>query len=359
MTSMAVLRIALPQAREQLTERVELGRRVLQSTDFFYTLGHPVSEQLEGLWQSATRWHDYNCTWLLNNIGEEVRAEYQAVAGSVYRTTAGKRNFLEKDILKEILPLEISKLESIRERLPLWMTVPEPIPQSDHTIREVDEPDKQELAHPDLRPGRSTAPVIPVSAPNRKAVMVIYGHDKEANSALFDWLRSIGLQPREWDQLVHATGNASPYVGDVLDQAFEDAQAVIAFFTPDERVRPRGHSGPWRLQARPNVLIEAGMALVAHPKRTILAVLGPQELPSDLAGRHYVRLNHTAPEPLHALATRLRDAGCDLDLNGTDWLNPARFPDRDNVAQYPTDPARPPPLTSEPRWGPAGDAEAG
>ena len=164
--------------------------------------------------------------------------------------------------------------------------------------------------------------------------MVIYGHDEEGNTALFDWLRAIGLQPREWDQLVHASHTASPYIGDVLVQAFKDAQAVVAFFTPDERVRPRGHTGPWRLQARPNVLIEAGMALVTHPKRTILVVLGPQDLPSDLAGRHYIRLNHTSPKPLHQLARRLSDAGCHTDLTGTDWLNPRRFPDRDNVPQH-------------------------
>jgi predicted nucleotide-binding protein len=180
-------------------------------------------------------------------------------------------------------------------------------------------------------------------APSRKAVMVIYGHDKEANTALFDWLRAIGLQPREWDQLVHAIDNASPYIADVLNQAFKDAQAVIAFFTPDERVRPRGHSGPWRVQARPNVLIEAGMALITHPARTILVVLGPQELPSDLAGRHYIRLDHTSSKPLYQLARRLSDAGCDTDLTGTDWVDPCRFPDRDSVSRHPADIASPPP----------------
>jgi predicted nucleotide-binding protein len=176
-------------------------------------------------------------------------------------------------------------------------------------------------------------------ADDRKVVMVIYGHDKEANTALFDWLRAIGLRPREWSQLVRASGNASPYIGEILDQAFKDAQAVIAFFTPDEHAIGRTASGAdtnaWRLQARPNVLFEAGMALVTHPKRTVLAVLGPQELPSDLAGRHYIRLSHTSPEPLYQLATRLSDAGCDTDLGGTDWLNPRRLPDRDKLTQHP------------------------
>lgn len=62
--------------------------------------------------------------------------------------------------------------------------------------------------------------------------MVIYGHDTEANRALFDWLRAIGLEPQEWIQLIQATANGSPYIGDVLKNAFKQAQAVIALFTP-------------------------------------------------------------------------------------------------------------------------------
>lgn len=172
-------------------------------------------------------------------------------------------------------------------------------------------------------------------AADRKAVMVIYGHDHEANLALFDWLRSIGLKPQEWSQLIHASGSASPYIGDVLSQAFKEAQVVIAFFTPDERVQARSTSPAstptWRLQARPNVLIEAGMALVTHPRRTVLVVLGNQELPSDLAGRHYIRLSPASTQALHALASRLHDAGCDIDQTGEHWLNPTRFPERDNL----------------------------
>jgi predicted nucleotide-binding protein len=170
--------------------------------------------------------------------------------------------------------------------------------------------------------------------------MVIYGHDREANTAMFSWLHDIGLQPKEWSQLINLSGSASPYIGDVLDRTFKSVQAVIAFFTPDERVRERGTdrpgSGLWRLQSRPNVLIEAGMALITHPGRTVLVVLGPQELPSDLAGRHYIRLDGT-PESLNDMASRLQSAGCEIDQTGTRWLDPARFPDRDRI------PANPPP----------------
>ncbi len=198
-------------------------------------------------------------------------------------------------------------------------------------------------------PGTDTSQAT-TFATNRKAVMVIYGHDYEARDALFDWLRAIGLQPREWNQLVTGTGTASPYISQVLDHAFQQAQAVIALFTPDERVLSAAASSSdpraWRLQARPNVLFEAGMALVSHPTRTVLALLGSQELPSDLAGRPYIRLSPTDSAPLHDLARRLEQAGCEINLSGNDWLKPSRFADRDNIPPAPpqgdSDATRPP-----------------
>jgi predicted nucleotide-binding protein len=172
----------------------------------------------------------------------------------------------------------------------------------------------------------------------KRKVMVIYGHDDEANRALFNWLRAIGLEPLEWGQLVKLSGEGSPYIGKVLEQAFQHAQAVVAFFTPDEHAAGRGVSpankGAWRLQARPNVLIEAGMALVTHPRRTVFVLLGDQELPSDLAGRHYIQLNNTSG-PLYELANRLAEAGCDLNRTGTQWLDPANFPSRSNLQPAP------------------------
>ena len=104
---------------------------------------------------------------------------------------------------------------------------------------------------PRMDPGGATT-----FARNRKAVMVIYGHNRQANDALFAWLRAIGLEPRR-GHLVQASGSASPFIGEVLEKALRDVQAVIAFFTPDEHVTTAGVGrSRGRLQARPNVLIE-------------------------------------------------------------------------------------------------------
>lgn len=195
------------------------------------------------------------------------------------------------------------------------------------------------------------------SAPTAKdaaAVMVIHGRDTEARDAMFGWLRAIGLSPREWSVLVQATGSASPYIGEVLDRAFADAQAVVALLTPDEHVLLRevlgSESADWRLQSRPNVLFEAGMAFAAQAKRTVIVVLGDQSLPSDLDGRNYVRLDGTA-KPLGEIATRLETAGCPVDRSGTEWLDPARFPVRDRLLAHPL--MIPSPEDPSSHWRPA------
>lgn len=173
-------------------------------------------------------------------------------------------------------------------------------------------------------------------AADPRSVMVVHGQDVEAARAMFDWLRAIKLSPLEWAHQVGATRTASPFIGTVVETGFANAQAVVVLFTPDEHVRLRANlEGPdhWRLQARPNVLFEAGMAFATHHERTVLVVLGEQELPSDLAGRHFVRL--TTAAALNDLARRLERAGCPVDRSGDDWLDIQRFPLRTNLAGTP------------------------
>jgi predicted nucleotide-binding protein len=324
----SVLKLALPDATAQLTSRIEAGRELID-TDAANLNTQLVRksrtkyisadvEEIRALRSQAEQWRDYNRTWLRKHLGGEALEEYERVAA--YFSAHGSSAVQALAALCVLVAQEVSKLESIRARLPMW--VPEDVVTPAGT-------------QSSSRSGDSKATAF---ATNRKAVMVIYGHDTQANAALFDWLRSIGLQPQEWSQIMAASGSASPYIGQALERTLKNVQAVVAFFTPDERVLATNASpdnpNAWRLQARPKVLIEAGMALSTHPTRTVLVVLGPQELPTDLAGRHYVRLTNTA-EPLHDLASRLQQAGCDIDTRGTSWLDPARFPDRSHVPPVP------------------------
>jgi hypothetical protein len=149
---------------------------------------------------------------------------------------------------------------------------------------------------------------------------------------MFEFLRSIGLNPIEWSRARALTNETSPYIGTVLDAAFNAAQAVVVLFTPDEIVSLRPEyaesmSDPDlspATQSRPNVLFEAGMAMGRDAHRTILVELGRTRGLSDLTGRHVVRMGN-APNQRQELAERLRTAGCNVDLSGSDWYQSGQF----------------------------------
>lgn len=66
------------------------------------------------------------------------------------------------------------------------------------------------------------------------------------------------------------------------------------------------------------------MALGRDAKRTVLVEIGDVRPFSDVAGRHAIRLTNDSAKR-QALATRLKTAGCDVDLRGTDWHSTGDF----------------------------------
>lgn len=171
------------------------------------------------------------------------------------------------------------------------------------------------------------------SAPNPERVFVVHGRNVAARNAMFQFLRAIGLRPLEWTQAVRLTGDAAPYVGEILERAFQQAQGVVVLLTGDDEARlreefqlsgdPEHERRPWP-QARPNVLFEAGMAFGTHSQRTVLVQLGELRPFSDIAGRHLIRLDNST-ERRQELALRLQDAGCPVDLTGTEWHTAGDF----------------------------------
>jgi predicted nucleotide-binding protein len=171
------------------------------------------------------------------------------------------------------------------------------------------------------------------AGPDPRIVFVVHGRDMAVRNAMFQFLRAIGLRPREWAQAVADTGKAMPYIGEVLDVAFSKAQAVVVLMTPDDEARLREqyrNSGdpPYETeltpQARPNVIFEAGMAMGRASNRTVIVEVGDVRPFSDIGGRHVIRMNDSS-ERRQELAQRLRDAGCDVDLSGTDWHREGTF----------------------------------
>jgi len=168
---------------------------------------------------------------------------------------------------------------------------------------------------------------------NMQKILVIYGRNDQARLNLFNFLRAIGLHPMEWSELINATRQGSPYIGEVLAKGFSEVTAVIALMTPDDEGKLRdcfvkagdlSSDAQLTSQARLNVIFEVGMAFGYCADKTIIVELGSLRPFSDIIGRHVVRLDNS-PEKRNILAQRLKTIGCYVNLTGTDWLKIGEF----------------------------------
>jgi predicted nucleotide-binding protein len=208
-----------------------------------------------------------------------------------------------------------------------------------------------------IRKDAAKQPTEPKDAPmSSRDVFVIHGRDERLRKGMFDFLRSLDLNPMEWPRIVELSGEGSPYVGKSLDAALSHAQAVVVLLTPDDlaMLRPELHgtSEPdyetkLTPQARPNVLFESGMALARQPKRTIMVEIGRTRPFSDVVGRHTLRMDNSSKKR-NELAARLKSAGCPVNMSGTDWQTNGDLSPDDPHAQTEISP------TSEPEnnWSP-------
>jgi predicted nucleotide-binding protein len=175
---------------------------------------------------------------------------------------------------------------------------------------------------------------IELSTANVNKVFVVHGRNEKAREAMFVFLRSLGLEPIEWTEAIAYTRTGAPYIGEILDRAFSVAQAVVVLITGDDIAKlcshflkesDPGYERTFMLQARPNVLFEAGLAFGRHQERTILVELGSTRPFSDIAGRHMVRISNDAGAR-QDLVTRLKNAGCTVKIEGkVDWLTAGNF----------------------------------
>jgi hypothetical protein len=59
---------------------------------------------------------------------------------------------------------------------------------------------------------------------DKRSVFVVHGRNEDLRRAMFEFMRSINLAPMEWTHAVELTGIGSPYIGQVLDAAFDNAR---------------------------------------------------------------------------------------------------------------------------------------
>jgi predicted nucleotide-binding protein len=164
-------------------------------------------------------------------------------------------------------------------------------------------------------------------------VFVVHGRDGALRQSMFEFLRALNLHPLEWDHAIDEARQGNPYVGDVLDIVMEKAEAIVVLFTPDDLAQlkeqfvksgERTSEGKAQGQARPNVLFEAGLALGAHPKKTIMVQVGKVKSFSDIGGRHMVRLTNDQASR-NSFANRLAQKCAAVNRIGNDWMHVGKF----------------------------------
>uniref|UniRef100_Q07LD9 CD-NTase-associated protein 12/Pycsar effector protein TIR domain-containing protein n=1 Tax=Rhodopseudomonas palustris (strain BisA53) TaxID=316055 RepID=Q07LD9_RHOP5 len=164
-------------------------------------------------------------------------------------------------------------------------------------------------------------------------IFVVHGRDEALRRSMFDFLRALDLNPKEWDHVLREARGNNPYIGNVLDEVMEKAQAVVVMLTPDDLVqlkdqfvgRDEKNTEGYPLgQARPNVLFEAGLAMGRHPEKTVLVQIGRVKPFSDVGGRHILRLSEST-ESRNDLANRLEKIGCKVNRIGRDWMKAGDF----------------------------------
>ena len=176
------------------------------------------------------------------------------------------------------------------------------------------------------------------------SVFVVHGRDTALRKSMFDFLRSLGLKPMEWEQAVDEAKGNNPDVGNIIETAMARVQAVVVMFSPDELAHlkeqfwgadDRRGDGKPAGQARPNVIFEAGLALGAHPEKTVIVQVGRVRPFSDIAGKHLVKLSD-AVNTRNDLANRLVKIGCEVNRVGSDWMEAGTFvPTEAKPAQRP------------------------
>lgn len=168
---------------------------------------------------------------------------------------------------------------------------------------------------------------------DNKKVFVVHGRNLSVRDSIFQFLRSINLNPIEWDQARALTQKANPYIGEILDAAYSYAQAILVLLTPEDHAcldkafindDDQEYEKKLTPQPRPNVIFEAGMAIGRDANRTVIVQLGIIRPISDIAGKHILKLDNST-QKRQELAIRLQDSGCNVNLSGTDWHTIGNF----------------------------------
>jgi len=269
------LTIPRVEADKQLSSRIEIGKGLLASTV-------RSQDEYEKAKHSYELWHSYN-TELLRRIFDsaELSTEYASWGFAVYvESLSDKIKYHFEDVKKYV-----DRLESIRERLPLY-------------------PESSQLS-------ASTLP-IPKEQPTQttKEVFIVHGTDQGVKETVARFLSKLKLEPK----ILHE----QPNLGDTIIEKLEHHSLVafsVVLLTPDDRGGTNSQDYPLTSRARQNVVFELGYFIGKLGRNKVCALYTEGvELPSDFHGVVYIPFDRDGAWQLR-LAKEIKAAGLDIDLN--------------------------------------------
>lgn len=157
---------------------------------------------------------------------------------------------------------------------------------------------------------------------NRKRIFVVHGRNSSMRRAIFNSLKALGLEPLDWNSLRKMTGRGTPFTLDVVRKGMCSAWATVVLWNPEERVRllpafwganTRKTDQEYTNQPRPNVILEAGMALSLMSDKVIFVRCGEVRPISDLEGLNEIRSADDVVD-IDSLANTLSSIGCEVEL---------------------------------------------
>ena len=173
----------------------------------------------------------------------------------------------------------------------------------------------------------------PPTGDDPRKVFLVHGRNAAAETAMREFLYALDLDVMGWtDAANEARGkvNRQPYTLEIVTAGLQAARAVVVLFTPDDLVRLDPRVSPSREtdltgQARPNVILEAGMILGMAEHKALFVRIGNQRSISDIDGINFVNISNSV-DRREDLVSRLRvGLGLPVTHRVQRWLNAGDF----------------------------------
>lgn len=160
-----------------------------------------------------------------------------------------------------------------------------------------------------------SGPDAGVPSGDPRKVFLVHGRNAAAESAMREFLYALDLNVIGWTDAANEARvkvNRQPYTLEVVAAGLQAARAVVVLFTPDDLVRldprvSRSQETELAGQARPNVVLEAGMILGMAEHKALFVRIGDQRPITDIEGINFVSIDVEDPRRgREDLASRLR-----------------------------------------------------